>query len=85
MIKKQLYIFIILNKYFNLRLIKISIEMEVEGFKKIKVTTPLVEIDGDEMTKIMWKIIKDKFILPYLDIKLEYYDLSIEYRDKTDD
>jgi isocitrate dehydrogenase len=54
-------------------------------FQKIKVKTPLVELDGDEMTKIMWKIIKDKFILPYLDIKLEYYDLSIEYRDKTDD
>ncbi len=54
-------------------------------FNKIKVNTPVVEIDGDEMTKIMWKIIKDKFILPYLDVNLEYYDLSIEYRDKTDD
>jgi len=52
---------------------------------KIKVKTPLVELDGDEMTRIIWKEIKDKFIYPYLDITLEYYDLGIEYRDKTDD
>ncbi|MCK6454515.1 MAG: NADP-dependent isocitrate dehydrogenase [Alphaproteobacteria bacterium] len=52
---------------------------------KIKVKTPLVELDGDEMTRIIWKFIKDKLILPYLDVKLEYYDLGIEYRDKTDD
>ena len=56
-----------------------------QGFAKIKVATPLVEIDGDEMTKIIWKMIKEKFIFPYLDITLEYYDLSIEYRDKTND
>jgi isocitrate dehydrogenase len=52
---------------------------------KIKVKNPIVEIDGDEMTRIMWKFIKDKLILPYLDIDLKYYDLSIENRDKTDD
>lgn len=45
----------------------------------------MVEIDGDEMTRVMWKMIKEKFIFPYLDIKLEYYDLSIESRDKTKD
>jgi isocitrate dehydrogenase len=52
---------------------------------KIKVKTPVVDLDGDEMTRIIWKFIKDKLILPYLDIKIEYYDLGIEYRDKTDD
>src|SRR5208337_283960 len=52
---------------------------------KIKVKNPVVEMDGDEMTRIIWKFIKDKLILPYLDIKLEYYDLGMEYRDKTDD
>lgn len=52
---------------------------------KIKVKTPLVELDGDEMTRIIWKEIKDKFIHPFLDIQLEYYDLSVTYRDQTDD
>jgi isocitrate dehydrogenase len=52
---------------------------------KIKVATPVVEMDGDEMTRIIWGFIKDKLILPYLDIDLRYYDLGIEYRDKTDD
>ncbi|PJZ69907.1 isocitrate dehydrogenase (NADP(+)) [Leptospira perolatii] len=52
---------------------------------KIKVKTPLVELDGDEMTRIIWKEIKDRFINPYLDIQLDYYDLGVEYRDKTDD
>ncbi len=52
---------------------------------KIKVTNPVVEIDGDEMTRIIWHFIKDQLILPYLDIELEYYDLSIENRDATDD
>jgi len=52
---------------------------------KITVKTPVVEIDGDEMTRIIWQLIKDKLILPYLDIDLKYYDLSIENRDKTDD
>ncbi len=52
---------------------------------KIKVTNPVVEMDGDEMTRIIWKFIKDKFILPYLDVEIQYYDLGIESRDKTDD
>ena len=52
---------------------------------KIKVANPIVEMDGDEMTRIMWAFIKDKLILPYLDIDLLYYDLGIEERDRTDD
>ena len=52
---------------------------------KIKVKTPVVELDGDEMTRIIWGFIKDKLILPYLDVDLKYYDLGVEYRDKTDD
>ena len=52
---------------------------------KIKVDNPVVELDGDEMTRIIWQFIKDRLILPYLDIKLEYYDLGMEYRDATDD
>ena len=53
--------------------------------KKIKVKNPVVELDGDEMTRIIWKDIKDKFIHPYLDIDLKYYDLGLEYRDETND
>ena len=52
---------------------------------KIKVANPVVELDGDEMTRIIWKFIKDKLILPYLDIDIKYYDLGIEYRDATND
>src|SRR5579885_2328683 len=52
---------------------------------KIKVKNPVVELDGDEMTRIIWDLIKKKLILPYLDITLEYFDLSIQNRDKTDD
>src|SRR3569833_3068380 len=52
---------------------------------KIKVTIPVVELDGDEMTRIIWKQIREQLILPYLDVNLEYYDLSIQYRDETDD
>jgi isocitrate dehydrogenase len=52
---------------------------------KIKVENPIVELDGDEMTRIMWAMIKERLILPYLDIDLKYYDLGIEYRDETDD
>src|SRR5690606_16785584 len=52
---------------------------------KIKVANPVVEIDGDEMTRIIWQMIKDKLILPYLDIDLKYFDLGIEHRDATDD
>ncbi|MAG23420.1 MAG: NADP-dependent isocitrate dehydrogenase [Alphaproteobacteria bacterium] len=52
---------------------------------KIKVAAPIVEIDGDEMTRIIWKFIKDKLVLPYLDVELKYFDLRIENRDATDD
>ncbi len=52
---------------------------------KIAMKTPLVEMDGDEMTRIIWQIIKDELICPYVDLKTEYYDLGLEYRDKTDD
>ncbi|MBK6627716.1 MAG: isocitrate dehydrogenase (NADP(+)) [Flavobacteriales bacterium] len=52
---------------------------------KIKVANPVVELDGDEMTRIIWKWIKDQLILPYVDVPIEYYDLGIEHRDKTDD
>ncbi len=48
---------------------------------KIKVANPIVELDGDEMTRIMWSFIKNKLILPYLDIELKYYDLGMESRD----
>ena len=53
--------------------------------KKIEMKTPLVEIDGDEMTRILWKMIKDELILPFVDLKSEYYDLSLPNRDDTDD
>lgn len=53
--------------------------------EKIKMTTPLVEMDGDEMTRILWKMIKDELLLPYIDLKTEYYDLGLEYRNETDD
>ena len=52
---------------------------------KIKVANPVVELDGDEMTRIIWQWIRERLILPYLDIDLHYYDLSIENRDATDD
>jgi isocitrate dehydrogenase len=57
----------------------------VETFKKIKVTEPVVEMDGDEMTRIIWKMIKDQLITPFLDLNILYFDLGMEYRDKTDD
>jgi isocitrate dehydrogenase len=53
--------------------------------KKIKVANPVVELDGDEMTRIIWKMIRERLILPYLDVDLKYYDLGIEARDRTDD
>jgi isocitrate dehydrogenase len=52
---------------------------------KIKMTTPLVEMDGDEMTRILWKMIKDELLLPYVELKTEYYDLGLEHRNETDD
>ena len=53
--------------------------------KKIRMTTPLVEMDGDEMTRVIWKMIKDKLLLPFIDLKTEYYDLGLEHRNETDD
>ena len=53
--------------------------------QKIKVANPVVDLDGDEMTRIIWQLIKDKLILPYLDIDIKYFDLSVEYRDETND
>jgi len=54
-------------------------------FQKIKVDNPVVEMDGDEMTRVIWQWIKDKLILPYLDLTIDYYDLGVEHRDKTND
>ena len=53
--------------------------------EKIRMTTPLVEMDGDEMTRVIWQMIKDELILPYVDLKTEYYDLGLEYRNETND
>ncbi len=53
--------------------------------EKIKMTTPIVEMDGDEMTRILWKMIKDELLLPYIDLNTEYYDLGLEHRNETDD
>jgi isocitrate dehydrogenase len=52
---------------------------------KIKVNSTIVEIDGDEMTRIMWQMVKDKLLFPYLEMDLEYYDLHVSKRDETDD
>ncbi|MBR6396427.1 MAG: NADP-dependent isocitrate dehydrogenase, partial [Lachnospiraceae bacterium] len=52
---------------------------------KIQMTTPLVEMDGDEMTRVIWKMIKEELIFPYIDLKSEYYDLGLEYRNETND
>ncbi|MCB0739791.1 MAG: NADP-dependent isocitrate dehydrogenase, partial [Chitinophagaceae bacterium] len=53
--------------------------------KKIDVANPVVELDGDEMTRVLWKFIKEQLILPYLNVELQYFDLGIENRDKTND
>ncbi|MBQ2757213.1 MAG: NADP-dependent isocitrate dehydrogenase, partial [Clostridia bacterium] len=53
--------------------------------KKIKMTTPLVEMDGDEMTRVLWQMIKDELLLPFLDLKTEYYDLGLPERERTKD
>lgn len=55
------------------------------AIKKIQMTTPIVEMDGDEMTRILWQYIKDELILPFVDLKTEYYDLGLKYRDETED
>src|SRR5450756_1385564 len=53
--------------------------------EKIKVLNPVVELDGDEMTRIIWKMIREKLILPFVDVDIKYFDLGIEHRDQTDD
>ena len=53
--------------------------------EKIQMTTPLVEMDGDEMTRILWQMIKDELLLPFIDLKTEYYDLGLEHRNETND
>ena len=57
----------------------------MEGIAKIKVNNPVADLDGDEMTRIIWALIKEKLILPFLDIEIQYFDLSMENRDATDD
>ena len=52
---------------------------------KIEMKTPLVEMDGDEMTRILWKMIKEELLIPFVDLKTEYYDLGLEYRNETND
>ena len=69
--------------YDDLLLNKINNRRQHNG--KIQMKTPLVEMDGDEMTRIMWQMIKDELLLPYIDLKTEYYDLGLEYRNQTDD
>ncbi len=60
-------------------------DRRIKIMAKIQMKTPLVEMDGDEMTRILWKMIKDELILPYIDLKSEYYDLGLEYRNETND
>ena len=55
------------------------------AFEKIQMKTPLVEMDGDEMTRVIWKMIKDLLLEPYIDLNLEYYDLGLPHRDETND
>ena len=52
---------------------------------KIEMKNPIVEMDGDEMTRILWQMIKDELLLPYIDLKTEYYDLGLKHRNETDD
>ncbi len=60
-------------------------ETKIETMSKIKVAQPVVEMDGDEMTRIIWRFIKEQLILPYIDLDIKYYDLGITSRDATDD
>ena len=62
-----------------------KIKKENSPMSKIQMTTPIVEMDGDEMTRVLWQMIKDKLILPHIDLKSEYYDLGLKHRDETDD
>lgn len=60
-------------------------EKENGNMAKIKMTTPIVEMDGDEMTRILWKMIKEDLLEPYIELNTEYYDLGLEYRNETND
>ena len=60
-----------------------SSEYKEDIMEKIQMTTPLVEMDGDEMTRILWKIIKEELLLPFIDLKTDYYDLGLEHRNET--
>ncbi|KAH0566509.1 hypothetical protein GP486_000090 [Trichoglossum hirsutum] len=73
------------NSQFGAAYVQVRTMAEARMERKIKVKNPVVELDGDEMTRIIWKDIKDKFIHPYLDVDLKYYDLGLEYRDQTND
>ncbi len=73
-----------MTSYFKIKNLKTSTMVE-KTFKKIKVANPVVEMDGDEMTRIIWKIIREQLILPFLDLDIKYFDLGMEYRDKTND
>ena len=53
--------------------------------ERIAMKTPLVEMDGDEMTRVLWQVVKERLILPFVDLKTEYYDLSVKHRDDTND
>ena len=60
-----------------------SSEYKEDIMEKIQMTTPLVEMDGDEMTRILWKIIKEELLLPFIDLKTDYYDLGLEHRNEN--
>lgn len=74
-------------KFFRMfsKIIRRNLAVSGAAGGRIKVAKPVVEMDGDEMTRIIWHKIRDDMILPYVDVELEYYDLGMEYRDQTDD
>ena len=65
--------------------LKYNKNMEGTKMDKIKMTTPLVEMDGDEMTRILWQMIKDELLTPFIELNTEYYDLGLEHRNETND
>src|SRR4051812_10287333 len=71
--------------YTNFLTFALRVKKHTRMKQKIKVKNPVAELDGDEMTRIIWKFIKDKLILPYIDVDIRYFDLGMEYRDKTND
>ena len=64
---------------------EIAEKRKEETMEKIQMTTPLVEMDGDEMTRVLWQQIKDELLLPFIDLKTEYYDLGLPHREETGD